>query len=197
MVATTRGSSHGKQKIDETTKLIYLSSENEGRQKRRRYKETDSDVSSNSEDDSYIPKRVLDTQSSIKKRKEIVTISDGSAGYEKRRKAVKTNEILSLKTCSSPKQLYNAISCMSRRQEEAVREMGLGGLLGFVVDGIPEKLGYHVVEQYDADNLTLNIGKTELVVTASLISKLLGIREGGLSFGDLQPWKTLHPSLKG
>ncbi|MFS7921839.1 hypothetical protein Hanom_Chr03g00241641 [Helianthus anomalus] len=187
MVATTRRSSRGKQRIDETSKVIYFSSENEGRRKRRIYKEMDDDESSNSEDDNYIPKRVLDMQSSIKKRKETVTISDGSAGYTRRRKVVQTIEILSLKTHSSPKQLYNAILCMSRRQEEAVREMGLGGLLGFVMDDIPEKLGYHVVEQFDDDNLTLNTGKTKLVVTVSLISKLLGIREGGLSFGDLEP----------
>ncbi|MFS7955432.1 hypothetical protein Hanom_Chr07g00642581 [Helianthus anomalus] len=85
---------------------------------------------------------------------------------------------------------------MSRRQEEVVKEMGFGGLLGFVVDDIPKKPAIHVVEQFDADNLTLNVGNTQLVVTTTLISKLLGIREGGLSFGVIMPSKTLHPSLK-
>ncbi|MFS7947168.1 hypothetical protein Hanom_Chr06g00544921 [Helianthus anomalus] len=85
---------------------------------------------------------------------------------------------------------------MSQRQEEAVKQLGLGGLMGFVIDGIPE-MAFHVVDQFDADNLTLNLGNTQLVVTATLISKFLGIYEGGLNFGAIVSSKKLHPSLKG
>ncbi|MFS7966128.1 hypothetical protein Hanom_Chr09g00770241 [Helianthus anomalus] len=36
--------------------------------------------------------------------------------------------------------------------------MGLGGILGFNVDGIPEKLAFHVVDQFDARIMSLNLG---------------------------------------
>ncbi|KAJ0630070.1 hypothetical protein HanHA300_Chr00c0516g0776141 [Helianthus annuus] len=178
MVATTRGSSHGKQKIDDTPGVIYLSSKNEVRQTKKRRKETDARVLFDALDDTESPNRVMATRTSTNKHIEILNISDGCTRHEKKLEVVKRKEIPSLKTRSSPKKLYNAISYMSQRQEEAVKEMGFGGLLGFVVDEIFEKLAFHVVDQFDADRLTLNLGKAQLPMTSTLISKLLGIREG-------------------
>ncbi|MFS7962208.1 hypothetical protein Hanom_Chr08g00723971 [Helianthus anomalus] len=53
--------------------------------------------------------------------------------------------------------------------------MGLWDMLGFRVNGIPEN---------------------KLVVDGGLISKLLGIRDEGFCFSDVEATKTLHPSLK-
>ncbi|KAJ0640236.1 hypothetical protein HanLR1_Chr16g0613071 [Helianthus annuus] len=101
-----------------------------------------------------------------------------------------------LNTRLSPKQLFNAMVRFSARQKEAVKNMGLGGMLGFNVNGIPEKLAFHIVDQFDADSMTLNLGSSKLVVDGGLISKLLGIRDEVWCFSDVEPTKTLHPSLK-
>ncbi|MFS7945885.1 hypothetical protein Hanom_Chr06g00529371 [Helianthus anomalus] len=164
--------------------------EYEGRHTRKRRNETDGRGLFESLDNSHSPKQVTATRSSTKKDREILSIYDGSIGNEKKRKVVKRKEIPSLKKRSSLKQIYNAISYMSRRHEEAVKEMRFGGLLGYVVDGIPEKLAFHVVEQFDAENISMNLGNAQLVVISTLISQLLGIREGGLNFGAVMPSKT-------
>ncbi|XP_035843498.1 uncharacterized protein LOC110930136 [Helianthus annuus] len=85
---------------------------------------------------------------------------------------------------------------LSDRQKESIKAMGFGGLLGLSVNGIPEKLAFHVVDSFDAKSMTLNIGNASLVVDAGLISKLLGIRNTGLRFADVEVAKTLPPSLK-
>ncbi|MFS7892067.1 hypothetical protein Hanom_Chr00s000494g01646061 [Helianthus anomalus] len=74
--------------------------------------------------------------------------------------------------------------------------MCFGGLIGFSVNRIPEKLAYHVVYNFDADSMTLNLCNNSLLLDGRLISKLLGIRNACLSFADVEESKTLHPSLK-
>ncbi|KAM0036404.1 hypothetical protein Hdeb2414_s0014g00425961 [Helianthus debilis subsp. tardiflorus] len=44
--------------------------------------------------------------------------------------------------------------------------------------------------------MTLNLGKSGLLVDGGAISKLLGIRDSGSSFADVEEARTLHPSLK-
>ncbi|MFS7954085.1 hypothetical protein Hanom_Chr07g00626171 [Helianthus anomalus] len=89
-----------------------------------------------------------------------------------------------------------AMMVLSDRQKDAIKAISFGGLLGLSVKGIPEKLAFHVVDIFDAKSMTLNIGNASLVVDGGLISKLLGIRNTGLSFADVEVAKTLHPSLK-
>ncbi|MFS7980569.1 hypothetical protein Hanom_Chr10g00940951 [Helianthus anomalus] len=71
---------------------------------------------------------------------------------------------------------------LSDRQKGVINKMGFGGLIGFCVNGVPEKLAYHVVDNFDAHSMTLNLGKSVLLV------------DGG--FADIEEARTLHPSLK-
>ncbi|KAF5818469.1 hypothetical protein HanXRQr2_Chr02g0065671 [Helianthus annuus] len=44
--------------------------------------------------------------------------------------------------------------------------------------------------------MTLNLGNIGLLVDGGVISKLLGIRDSGSNFADVEEARTLHPSLK-
>ncbi|KAJ0618757.1 hypothetical protein HanHA89_Chr02g0057221 [Helianthus annuus] len=85
---------------------------------------------------------------------------------------------------------------LSERQKEAIIQMGFGGLIGFCVNGVPEKLAYHVVDNFDAHSMTLNLGNSGLLVDGGVISKLLGIRDSGSNFADVEEARMLHPSLE-
>ncbi|MFS7952885.1 hypothetical protein Hanom_Chr07g00612151 [Helianthus anomalus] len=73
---------------------------------------------------------------------------------------------------------------------------GFGGLIGFCVNRVPEKQAYHVVDNFAAHSMTLNLVKSSLLVDGRVITKLLGIRDASLSFADVEEARTIHPSLK-
>ncbi|KAJ9543619.1 hypothetical protein OSB04_023326 [Centaurea solstitialis] len=68
-----------------------------------------------------------------------------------------------IRTKTSPKTLCLLITKLTLPQAEAVEEMGLGSLLDMTVDGIPEKLGYFVVEHLNTETMELQFGVSEIL----------------------------------
>ncbi|MFS7989604.1 hypothetical protein Hanom_Chr11g01048881 [Helianthus anomalus] len=146
-----------------------------------------------SDEDDTPPRAIVKRQTTKRKQ------SDYCGSPTKRSKKPKhtaQQSIPALNTRSSPKQLFNAMMGLPDRDKEAIKTMGFGGLIGLSVNGIPEKLAFHVVDNFDANSMTFNVDNASLVVDGGLISKLLWIRNTGLSFTDVEEAKTLHPSLK-
>ncbi|XP_035832218.1 uncharacterized protein LOC110871593 isoform X3 [Helianthus annuus] len=190
MVAHTRSLSRGKGKTNLEPDVICVSSGT--RSRRQRNSHVACVLFDSTEEDVTPPRANIKRQ--ITKRKQ--TDYCGSPTKKRKKHRQPAQQIPALNTRSSPKQLFSAMMVLSDRQKESIKAMGFGGLLGLSVNGIPEKLAFHVVDSFDAKSLTLNIGNASLVVDAGLISKLLGIRNTGLRFADVEVAKTLPPSLK-
>ncbi|KAJ0623380.1 hypothetical protein HanIR_Chr01g0031241 [Helianthus annuus] len=191
MVATARSSSRSKTKTDVERGVICVSSGTRSRPRRNRKV---SCVIFDCSEEADTPPRLTVRQPTKKRNQSEVcgTITHRS----KKQSLVVQQPLPALNTRPSPKQLFNAMMRLSDRQKEAINKMGFGGLLGFSVNGIPEKIAFHVVDNFDADSMmTLNLGNSRLL-DGGLISKLLGIRDAGLCFNDVEEANTLHPSLK-
>ncbi|MFS7907281.1 hypothetical protein Hanom_Chr01g00069381 [Helianthus anomalus] len=127
-----------------------------------------------------------------RKRKQLGLGGSPTKRHKKQKLAVQKS-LPTLNTRSSPKQLFLAMMGLSERQKEAIIQMGFGGLIGFCVNGVPEKLAYHVVDNFDAHSMTLNLGNSDLLVDGGVITKLLGIRDSGSNFADVEEARMLHP----
>ncbi|GKC57052.1 hypothetical protein Tco_1084650, partial [Tanacetum coccineum] len=53
-------------------------------------------------------------------------------------------------------------------------------LLDFKVDGIPSKLGFYVVNNFNADTMEIRLKDTSIVITHQLIGEMLGIENEGV-----------------
>ena len=64
-------------------------------------------------------------------------------------------------------------------QKMCLERIGLGGLLEFKLDGIPNKLAFYVVDNFNPETMKIKIANDAIEVTKDLIGELLGIRNEG------------------
>ncbi|KAJ0753788.1 hypothetical protein HanPI659440_Chr09g0339641 [Helianthus annuus] len=91
------------------------------------------------------------------------------------------------------------------QQRDAVRKMGFGPLLTFSVDGLPAKLGYFVVDNFNPDKMVICTPAGDIKVNRKVIHTLLGIPTGGhkISSIDKLPmlidaiadWRARYPGV--
>ncbi|KAJ9560945.1 LOW QUALITY PROTEIN: hypothetical protein OSB04_006105 [Centaurea solstitialis] len=96
------------------------------------------------------------------------------------RRRQKDGKLNGIRTRTSPKTLWLCISKLTLPQAEVVEEMGLGSLLDMTVDGIPEKLGYFVVEHLNTETMELQFGGNSLKITPDTVSDILGLPNVGI-----------------
>ena len=60
-----------------------------------------------------------------------------------------------------------------------LERIGLGGLLDFKLDGIPNKLAFYVVDKFNPETMEIKLVNDSIVITKDLIGELLGIRNDG------------------
>ncbi|PWA93030.1 hypothetical protein CTI12_AA075780 [Artemisia annua] len=114
-----------------------------------------------------------------------VTGDDGEAQGKDVREPVKRTKGESSKayvfqTRTSPKPLYNAMLTLKPIQKACLEQNGFGNLLDFKVDGIPSKLGFYVVDNFDPKNMEIKMARHSLVITRQSIGEMLGINNEGL-----------------
>lgn len=93
----------------------------------------------------------------------------------------KTADIVSttLRTRSSPKALYLAIATLKPNQQACVAKIGFGNFLEFKVDGIPSRLGFFVVDNFDEKRMVIRLASDSLSVNTESISQMLGLKNEG------------------
>ncbi|CAH9105280.1 unnamed protein product [Cuscuta epithymum] len=85
----------------------------------------------------------------------------------------------SLYTRSSPNVVMNAISKLSHKQREQVREVGFGALLDLGIRELPSKLGYWIVDNFDPISCSLKLGKGRKIhITEEDVELVLGFPRG-------------------
>ncbi|KAL9992574.1 hypothetical protein Hdeb2414_s1156g00986541 [Helianthus debilis subsp. tardiflorus] len=104
---------------------------------------------------------------------------------QKARKRAKKDEFPGIRTRSAPLQFYKCVRALTEQQRAAVREMGFGRMLTFSVDGLPAKLGYFVVDNFNPDKMLICTPAGDIKVNRKVIHKLLGIPTGGQKFSSI------------
>ncbi|KAK9071995.1 hypothetical protein SSX86_008426 [Deinandra increscens subsp. villosa] len=100
-----------------------------------------------------------------------------------------------LKTRSSPAQFARLISILKPKQRDYVYNMGFGQLLTFKCDGIPSKIGYFVVDNFDPQEMEIKAATSSVKVDSVSINKLLGIPMGSKSFLKSKRSKRRDPAV--
>ncbi|KAK9080788.1 hypothetical protein SSX86_000546 [Deinandra increscens subsp. villosa] len=100
-----------------------------------------------------------------------------------------------LKTRSSPAQFARLISILKPKQRDSVYNMGFGQLLTFKCDGIPSKIGYFVVDNFDPQEMEIKAATSSVKVDSVSINKLLGIPMGSKSFLKSKRSKRRDPAV--
>lgn len=90
-----------------------------------------------------------------------------------------------IRTRTSPKSLFNAIQGLKENQRNALVEMGFEGMLGFRVDGIPSKLGFYVVDNFDHREMRLHLKNGSIEITTNSVHDMFGIPNGPTKLEDL------------
>ncbi|KAK1412697.1 hypothetical protein QVD17_34154 [Tagetes erecta] len=112
-----------------------------------------------------------------------------------KRKVVKEKKWFGIRTRSSPKQLFKAVTLIKKKQREAVTSMGFGKLLSFKVDGIPAKLGHYVVDMFDEDKMEIRVPNGTIKVDSEAVHRLFGIPNSGIDLESINLAKNLEPSV--
>ncbi|KAK9053466.1 hypothetical protein SSX86_030100 [Deinandra increscens subsp. villosa] len=89
-----------------------------------------------------------------------------------------------LRTRSSPLQFFRCIQALRPNQKDAVRKMGFGQLLTFMVDCIPLRLGHYVVDHFSPDLMIIKFGTKQVKVDLLSIKQLLGVPSGNIKIRD-------------
>ncbi|KAL4587449.1 hypothetical protein LXL04_000320 [Taraxacum kok-saghyz] len=106
----------------------------------------------------------------------------------------------------SPSRLCEAVRMMSKEQKNAIKEMGLGSLLGISIDILPGLLNYYLVDKLDAENDRILLEKNVIAITNDGISKIIGLSQDVVDMVTLPvcekdnrilvQWKSQYPGKK-
>ena len=80
--------------------------------------------------------------------------------------------------------LFNALQTLRPVQKACLEQMGFEGLLDMKLDGIPSKIGFYVVDNFNPETMEIKLKNSRILITKQLIGELLGIRNEGRDIMD-------------
>lgn len=92
-----------------------------------------------------------------------------------------------LRTRTSPKVLFTTIKDLSDAQKQAVKDIGMGCLLGMKLDGVPQRIGYHVVDNLNTNTMCIGLETGNIKITEQSIHEILGLPVDGIDIESFQP----------
>lgn len=92
--------------------------------------------------------------------------------------------LLNLRT--SPKPLYEAIQRLSQEQKQCIEDMGFGRLLSMKTDGVPGKMAFAILDNFDTDAMQIKFGEKTIQVNEQSIHDILGLPMGEVDFLNCQ-----------
>lgn len=105
----------------------------------------------------------------------------------RRKKKVVGENSLSIRIRTSPKTLHSAIRSLNVYQRQSVLEMGFGNLLDMNVDGIPSKLGFYVVDNFDPERMVIETKNGLIHISKEAVHDMIGAPIGGV---ELQSFRS-------
>ncbi|KAK9075607.1 hypothetical protein SSX86_003933 [Deinandra increscens subsp. villosa] len=107
----------------------------------------------------------------------------------------KEKKIWGIRTRSSTAQFHRCIQILRHHQKQVVRNMGFGQLLTFMVNGLPAKLAYYVVDNFDPKLIVIKVGNRTIKVDRDSIKILLGVPSSGIKFQPGNELKQRDPKV--
>lgn len=92
----------------------------------------------------------------------------------------------SIRTRTSPKTLFTAIQSLNDSQKKSVIEMGFGSLLSMKLDGIPAKLGFFVVDNFNPESMEIILKKGVIKIIKEDVHDAIGVPMGAVNLMSFQ-----------
>ncbi|KAJ9562015.1 hypothetical protein OSB04_007175 [Centaurea solstitialis] len=121
--------------------------------------------------DKKAPKEIRDGRNHIVKKK---GVKEGSTRLPRR-----DVHLPVLRTRTSPRVLYDCIKSLNKDQRDVVEVMRLGSLLDMKMDGIPQKLGFWLVDKLDTVEMKLRACNGSIEITIDSIHSILDVPKEG------------------
>ncbi|KAD4584565.1 hypothetical protein E3N88_22166 [Mikania micrantha] len=102
----------------------------------------------------------------------------------------------SIKNRCSPTQLTRVVKSLTSRQKEIVERLGFGKLLSLQLDGIPQKLGHFVVQNFNEVRMEICLENGVIKIDVEAIHRLLGIPKTGLNLKSMPAMRRLCPRIQ-
>ncbi|GKF50361.1 hypothetical protein Tco_0146828, partial [Tanacetum coccineum] len=83
-------------------------------------------------------------------------------------------------TRNSLRAFFNSISKLSLVRKSCQEQLGFGKLIHFKVEGIPSKLGFYVVNNFDDKKMEIQLEQTSIEINMELIADVIGIINKGV-----------------
>lgn len=64
--------------------------------------------------------------------------------------------------------------------------MGFGSMIGFNIDGLPNKLVYYVVDNFDPEDMVIKTNKGHIKCDRPAVIDVFGVPNGGTDIDDLE-----------
>ncbi|GJR11910.1 hypothetical protein Tco_0794562 [Tanacetum coccineum] len=118
---------------------------------------------------------------------------------EKITKKRKMDNIIGNEIRNSTRAFFNAISQLSPVQKSCLEQLGIGKFLHFKVKGIPSKLGFYVLDNFDEKTMEIKLENASLLITMESIADMIGIINKGVDIlaKDAQMIKNLEDQFVG
>ncbi|KAL8216592.1 hypothetical protein R6Q57_023429 [Mikania cordata] len=102
----------------------------------------------------------------------------------------------SIKNRSSPTQLTKVVKSLTSRQKEIIECLGFGKLLSLQLDGIPQKLGHFVVQNFNEVKMEIFLENEVIKIDVEAIHRLLGIPKTRLNLKSMSARRRLCPRIQ-
>nr|GEY71272.1 hypothetical protein [Tanacetum cinerariifolium] len=86
---------------------------------------------------------------------------------------------------TSPLSLFKAISQLSPSHKSCLEQLGFRKLLKFKVNGIPSKIGFYVVDNFDEERMEMTLENASIEITMESIADMIGINNKGVDILDI------------
>ncbi|GJY65100.1 hypothetical protein Tco_0466560 [Tanacetum coccineum] len=77
---------------------------------------------------------------------------------------------------TSPHSFYNVVVTLKPIQKACLARISFADRLDFKVDGIPSKIGFYVVDNFNQDMMEIKLKERSIVITKQSICEMLGLR---------------------
>ncbi|KAK9061932.1 hypothetical protein SSX86_019116 [Deinandra increscens subsp. villosa] len=96
----------------------------------------------------------------------------------------------------SPRKLVSTIKCLTKEQREMVKSMGFGKFLKFNLQGIPQKLGHFVLDNFSKSSMEIHVRGGSIKIDEEAISNLTGLPNNGVRLDTINPTQNLCEKVK-
>ncbi|KVI07904.1 hypothetical protein Ccrd_013731, partial [Cynara cardunculus var. scolymus] len=86
---------------------------------------------------------------------------------------------LGIRTRTSPKTLYDKVKSLTLTQRASIKDMGFESLQDMMVDGIPTKLGFYVVDMLNTTAMNIRMNDGAIPIRVKSIHEVLKLPMGG------------------